>query len=358
MAGNNQHFIPQFLQRGFASHKQGKTAYTWEFRSNGNPLNEPIKDVGAEWQFYTEPNDTIVDDKITHAENQFGNLANRLKACQAGPVSEPTIPQFIAHLEVRTRHLRRAFLDSSNYIATRLLNLIADTDTFVSLIQRRMANDSQWLRSLFIEEIKKQTNLPRDLNAHVNKCMKSAGTMIPILLELQKPAIAEAVALLKVQLPSRFEKAIKSGHLRALKQPINPEARSDQFMSLHFRVIETSGVNLILGDSAVLFRIDDSRPFRPYTEKNNKVRAVFLPLTPNRLLIGEQETTDWDCMAIKRQAARCSLEYFIAHENTPENNNLKNEIGTDAALLTEAELEDLALESFRQIEKPKGNSPD
>jgi hypothetical protein len=62
MAGDNQHFIPQFLQRGFASQKIGKTAYTWKFSIGELSEELKIKEVGADLHFYTEPNDTVVDD--------------------------------------------------------------------------------------------------------------------------------------------------------------------------------------------------------------------------------------------------------------------------------------------------------
>jgi len=353
MSGNNQHFIPQFLQRGFASHKLGKTAYTWAFQKNQDPLNERIRDIGAQDAFYTQADDTTVDDVITQAENHFGNLVNRLRTYPAGPVFEEEIPGFVAHLEVRTRHIRKSFSENASYLVLRLLDFISDTDRFVAVIQRRLANDPLWLRSRIIAEVRKQPQPPRDLSSHVNRLMKVARASMPAILEAQRPSIAMTAILLKAQLPLLLERSAKDGHLRALRNSIQPEARSRMFTELKFRVVDVAPSDFVLGDSAAVFCVSGVRPYRPYTEKGDSISAVFLPLGPHRVLIGEHEIAEWDYSMIKRQAARCSLEYFIAHENTAANRALESEIGLDASLLTESELEGIAVESFRQFEAPE-----
>lgn len=352
MAGDNQHFIPQFLQRGFSSHREGKTAYTWVFRPGSSPINERIKDVGTGWQFYTEPNDTVVDDTITTAENRFANLANRLKSCPSGPVAESGIPEFLVHLEVRTRHLREVFLAGGRYTISRLLEMMADTDAFIALILKRIAGDPLYIRSLVMDEANKAQLNPRDHNALVAMAMKSAESMIPSFLEKLKPAIAQHVSELRTELPTHLARAAKEGHLKALKKSIAPEVRSDWISGLSYSVHDISSANWILGDSAVLFQVDGSRPFRGISDAGNDVRAVFLPLTSQRILVGERIATAWDHMALKRQFARCSFEYFVGHENTRENVTLAEEIGVDAAPMTLEQLDDLALEVFRGFGDP------
>lgn len=352
MAGDNQHFIPQFLQRGFASRKEGKTAYTWLYRSGEPPKEDRIRDIGAESQFYTEPGDTIVDDAITVAENKFGNLVNRLRTASFGPVLEPDIPQFVAHMEVRTRHLRQSFFEGASFVIEQLLNFISDTDAFVALIQQRMANDPALLRGSVVKELQKQRTRPRDVSAEINRHLKIARANMPAILEAQKPSIKYIAASLRELLPKEIGPAMKAGHIRALKKSIYPEARSGALDGFQFRLVEVPAPNLVLGDSGVFFRLHNKEIFRPFTEKGNEIAAVFLMLSPNRVLIGEHEQSPWNFHILKRQAIRCSLEYFIANEASAENTEFLAEIGLDAAMLTRSELEELAVESFFSLEKP------
>lgn len=356
MAGDNQHFIPQFLQRGFASRKEGKTAYTWLYRSGEPPKEDCIRDIGAEFQFYTEPGDTIVDDTITAAENRFGNLLNRLRSASFGPVFEPEIPKFVAHMEVRTRHLRQSFLEGTSFVIEQLLDFISNTDAFVALIQRRMANDPSWLRGSVVKEIQKQRTRPRDVSAEINRHLKIARANMPAILEAQKPSIIYMAAMLRELLPKQIGPAMKAGHIKALKKSIYPEARSAALDGFQFRLVEVPTPNLVLGDSGVFFRIHNKEIFRPFTEKGNEIATVFLMLSPNRVLIGEREQTTWDYHILKHQAIRCSLEYFIANEDSAENARLSAEIGLDAILLTRSELEELAAESFFSLEQPDSDS--
>src|SRR2546423_1901463 len=102
MSGKRQHFIPRFLQKGFASHSVGRETFVWAFRKGVSPYNPNIDNVGVEGYFYTEGADTEVDASITSAEYQLGDLIEHLRTESAGPVSDPLIAQLIAHLEIRT----------------------------------------------------------------------------------------------------------------------------------------------------------------------------------------------------------------------------------------------------------------
>jgi hypothetical protein len=104
------------------------------------------------------------------------------------------------------------------------------------------------------------------------------------------------------------------------------------------------------------FRIGDKCLLRPLTEKGNDVAAVFLPLSSTRILVGEREATIWDQHVVRRQAIRCSLEIFIANEPSAENAALAKEIGADATMLTRAELEELAAQSFFSLDQPNANT--
>ena len=169
MAGVNQHYIPQFLQRGFASHKSGKISYIWEFRKGKVPENRPVKDFGAEAHFYNKGTDTSIDDRLTDEEQGFAVLVQRLRVLPAGMVSEPGLAEFLAHMEVRTRHLRQSFVLASHDFIDRFLDLIvSDVDRFADLILERIKSDPTYLEQMFDKEIAKMP-IPLSQRATVKK---------------------------------------------------------------------------------------------------------------------------------------------------------------------------------------------
>jgi hypothetical protein len=122
MAGKRQHFIPQFLQRGFASHVLGDEVFTWVYRKGAKTFNPNIKNVGVEGFFYSEEDDQKLDDTITKAEGHLAHIVNILRL--EGDVhhtDSEEVAQLIAHLEVRTRHLRQSFFTTGNRLLNELL---------------------------------------------------------------------------------------------------------------------------------------------------------------------------------------------------------------------------------------------
>lgn len=57
---------------------------------------------------------------------------------------------------MRTRHLRQSVHLGTDYLLDRLVDLMADADAFVALIERRIVNDPQWLREMVLEEMRKK----------------------------------------------------------------------------------------------------------------------------------------------------------------------------------------------------------
>ncbi|MEW6746401.1 MAG: DUF4238 domain-containing protein [Planctomycetota bacterium] len=118
MSGKRQHFIPRFLQEGFASHRIGDEVYTWVYRKGSRPFNANITKVGVEGQFYVQGADTSVDDLITDAEARFSTVVRDLRTGVPPTVVQPELPRLLAHLEVRTRHLRQCFLQAAGFLVS------------------------------------------------------------------------------------------------------------------------------------------------------------------------------------------------------------------------------------------------
>lgn len=340
MSGKRQHFIPRFLQEGFASHKVGDAVSTWVYRKDRPVFNTNIINVGVEGLFYTQEQDTLVDDLITKAEGPLSALIEELRHCNPSNISDPRVPELIAHLEFRTRHVRQIFMQTGGYFVSRFTNFMADHDFFIRYLERKLQKDPSLIRDSFSEEFIKR-GLPQSM---VEPMMEITVPLVPLLMAQLKPKLPMMAAEFRKVLPRKLSEAAKSGHIKALKQTSPPEVRIQRYKELTYDLLPVENHSLILGDSAVLFHVEGPKPYKVLLEKDDVLKAVFLPLRPHTLLVGSCDGRFPLISDLRKALARCSLEYFIAHEDSDENHLLKDQIGEDAYLLTKEQMEEIIID--------------
>jgi len=147
----------------------------------------------------------------------------------------------------------------------------------------------------------------------------------------------------RANMPGYLKAAVKSGHNNALTSCLNQlQPRADKYSQLNFEVKAWPDEDLILGDSAVLFKIEASQSlFRACVDKNQKVIQAFLPISRTQILVGsiDAENSDFCHAEIKEAIARCSLEFFVGPSKTEKNLSLANVIGENASIISDEELE-------------------
>jgi hypothetical protein len=348
MVGKRQHFIPRFLQEGFASHTSGDEFFTWVYRKGMPAFNSNITNVGVEGLFYTEGDDSQADDLITNAEGPFSSLVRSLRSVAPAAVSDRLLPRLIAHLEVRTRHLRQSVLQAGGFLLSRLLDFMSDEDAFIAYLETRLRSDPSVLRESFSKELAKQ-GFPPSL---LQPLIQLSTPLLPAFMAQFRPELAKLTEALRSSLPKMLHDATKSGHISALKKEISPETRIRRYDNLAYSVVENSGSPLILGDSAVLFRVQGPRAYKAFLDKDDVLIQVVLPLGSTRALVGAHEGVGVLPPDLRQALARCSLEYFIAAENSDANSLLQDEIGEDAAPLTRAEMEEIIAELMKEWRGP------
>ena len=343
MAGKRQHFIPRFIQKGFSSRVTKSGTFTWVFRRGVPPFNTNIVNVGEEGQFYTYNSDVEADVLITRAESEFSDLLHSIRGGVASSLSDLRLPQMIAHLEVRTRHLRKSLESLGNSVVSDLLAFVSDEEAFASWIKDAFRRNSPKLREMLVKEF---SGVPSNL---LEPAVQLAMSLGPSFVDQRKPYLSKLVAEFRSALPGMTTQATKSGHIEALKQGIAPEAKAERYSSLIYAIIpNTERDPLILGDSIVLFQVDGAKPYKPYLEAKDKLVAVYLPIDSDQVLVGTQQGRATFPADLRREIARCSLEHFIAPENTEANQALQGSIGSAATLLTEEESKALVERAIRE----------
>src|SRR5688500_17203019 len=120
MAGRRQHYIPQFLQRGFLSTQSDQADLTWLHLRNTPPRLVSTRDVGVGEYFYSKlaaDGSSTLDDLITELEcGPLADLAS-IKRTPIGELIDPTVAiRLVAHLTVRTAHVRECFEHASTLL--------------------------------------------------------------------------------------------------------------------------------------------------------------------------------------------------------------------------------------------------
>lgn len=340
MSGKRQHFIPQFLQQGFKSHTQTGESYTWVYRKHSEPFNSNLINVGVQKYFYTEKGGASeADDLITDAENPFSDLVQNLRAHPFGKIEILTIPQLIAHLEIRTRHLRQNFVRIGDILFNEVFSFLNDDEAFLKYAKKELKDENSQLHKDAVKEFKKN-GFPKSL---VKKLIRQNTDS---LINELRPYLSLAVDQMQNQVNKEdLEKEIKNIHINIFKQTVAPDVRVSFYKKLEYFLIEVEEANLIQGDSAILFKTSES--YKTFVDKTDKIHAMLLPLTPKKLLLGKAAGFKVNPNQLVEIIAKNSLEYFISSEERSDLKILQQQIGEEAHILTRKEIENVVRETFR-----------
>jgi hypothetical protein len=337
MTGKRQHFLPRFLQKGFASRVRGDDLFTWVYGKDKHAFETNTINVGVEGKFYAANGDSEVDRMITEAEGGFASAIDQLRAGAAGPVAAGYIPELLAHLEVRTRNLRQVFLRGGSYIVTRLVDFLEDREAFKDFLRRRMQRDPSLLRKAVRGAIRERGLPPRMVKTFLTLAKRN----MPALMEQIDPYLTSLAQDMRPRLPGMMTAAAKSGHIKALKQAISPPLKVEKYKRLSFYTVDLHPAHMMLGDSALVFLLNTPGRCKPFLEGGNELKAVLLPLSPARLLVGSSQLLDMDLCSVRHAIVRCSLEFFVSAHCSDANAEIAADIGLDAEPLSQSQLEEI-----------------
>lgn len=348
MAGTRHHVIPRFLLRGFASHISGDEAYAWVFRARGQPFNTNIKNIAVEGHFYTHDNRPDIDDSITSAEGSMAETVGKLRELRSvGNISHAALAELIAHLEARTRHLRANFEIIADAMFSRTVAFIEDHDAFKRFVFARFESEPEWLVGPLRDELRKR-GMP---DGSADRLVSMMQPHLPAFVEsmmLQLTAdFTSAMRHMMEERPEMLRAAARNGQLRALEQAIAPELKVSQYSNLTYDVLHFPEP-LPLGDSAVVFEIGGARRYSSFISADNDLLAAYLPLTPTLALCGHTAGFHPNPQDLPSAVALCSLEYFVAAEDSTRFYSLQPLISQLSNIIDEATIEKLLSEAFER----------
>ncbi|HGT9880097.1 TPA: DUF4238 domain-containing protein [Escherichia coli] len=325
MAGNRQHFIPLFLQRGFSNEKNGKYFTNW-YRKDCFKENMIVENIGLENKFYSHYGDSSVDKKITENETySYSRILNSLVDGSYNLDNRKDLAEFIYHMEIRTKNLRENMIDSWAYFGEQLKNRLLDKETLIDYFQR----NPKTIKELLQNELNK---LPILASLH-----EQYNSMFFDNVQLWLPNAAEKmlstlVPKFEQEIISKIPEIVKKVQLDVLVS--SEDKKSNIYKNMHYKVLKTNQ-SLILGDSIVIFEVSGERKFKPFYESNDDLKCIYIPLDSYSLLYATPNPEDKPNVdGINKAIAQCSFDFFISKFHSDECQIFRSEIGKNVFIVT------------------------
>jgi hypothetical protein len=347
MSGTRHHFIPQFLLRGFASHSIGEATYTWVYRKDRPPFNPNIINIGVEGDFYTHENSSDVDDSITAIEGKLGYIVNELRRTESTDfVSNAEMAWLFAHLEIRTRHLRENFEKITSEVLNQSLRFVLDEVAFGEFILRKFEANPSLLYGPLADEIR-NAGVPENM---LPSAIELIRPRLPSLLKNILPSLvtqfSQAMLHASKQKPALLHSAARTGQLRALREATAPDTKVARYSALRYQILKVTREPVPLGDSIVLARIDAPRQYTSFVTSDDQLISLYLPLSPSTILCGQSADFLSSADDLGAAITKCSLEYYVAHERSPQLTQYQSNISELAEILDRGTIEHLLMEAF------------
>ncbi len=339
MSGKRQHVIPRFLLKGFQSKTEEKEIYSWVFPQEGIPYETNIKNIAVEKEFYSSGNDDVVDTLITKAEQSYSKIIQELRNINStASIRDDRLPQLLAHIEVRTRHLRNSLLESGDIVLRRAIDFFNDKELIERTI-KKFISDSSFISNIVQRELI-ELGKPKELEKMlINKIQNS----YPLIIKALRPQVSLILKKIKEKLPSLISDWTKYGHLESLKKSISPEIGVNNYSQMTYELIIFDSDDLILGDNGLILGVESPRLFKTFWEKNDNVKCLYLPISSDRILVGKKslDVSLESMQAIKEMIASCSREFFISSKKTEQNKQLQSKISIKSDIISSEEINKL-----------------
>lgn len=338
MSGVRQHFIPRFLQKGFKIPGNGKIVRCWVYEQSKFPRSANIQDVGLERHFYAIDSEPDLDDKITDEERDvYAPLVDNLRAGNLSETVVEKIPGLLAHLEIRSRHVRQNMQSMVDECASGILEHLSDPANLNALVKDHFRPGfpvfDKALAEQGISQEQVQTLLAMDesvLDQILNPLVDIFAAQMPALLDRIKSSIPDLV---------------RGSHVRVLNESVSPAARVQRFTALHYSVQQFESGDLPLGDSVVLFHVRGERAFKPFMDKDDELVHVILPLASDKYLLGVTDVSQSPPpQNLPLEIARCSMGYFICAHQSDRAADVQAQIGSNASWLSAREMSSILTE--------------
>lgn len=354
MSGKNQHFIPQFLQRGFISIEPSdggfgsnpkkakkKKSQVWVFDRGKKAYRTSIRNKGAERCFYGLE-DSVADTRITDAESKYAGLVNELRTNTANACLSSDnllIAELVAHLFIRTKHVRSSLKEGA--------------DVMLEMFESFLGNGADFEKFLRSEFRKRATEIEKGLYDRLTPAQqKVARRKLQENPDIFSDALEQVTKEMTASNPfsseffRHFEGGIsdmaRNAHIETFSEAVAPADRIDQLKAFHWFVHTESPDSFILGDTISICQASNGQ-YKSYLLESKEVERLLIPISSQHILVGSTDSRmqEIDIEAINQASAAISRDFFIANRNTDRERGYAQMISTKSFIIEDQEIENV-----------------
>ncbi len=340
MSGPNQHYIPQFLQQGFAVRKP-KGGWIWKYGRNEEPIRDKTKNIASERFFYGEPQkDSLgLDDFITKKEDKLSKALYYLKRQGAGVEVDANIAaELVSTLSTRNAHFRQGGAEALGRLIVELESIVRGDEGINFFQEKNNAIDQGDGEQSFTGD--GCSVLQKDLSENLKNFAK-------IKAVAQKPGGNFLLSSIFSKIRSELNVVVAQGQLRGLGQLHIDNPRAEFLMSMRWKVVKCASGLFVLPDCVAL-SIDREGAVFPYALCDHDiVQEIALPISSTLALVGAfGESRYLDVNKLAMYCAEVSYDYFLAAEDSAELRSYQGHIGNRALVYIDEAIEG-ALRPYR-----------
>lgn len=352
MSGRKQHYIPQFLLRGFAEPGRGKIPQV-RVITREKTFIAGTDGVAAQREFYSklgEP-DGSLDDLITEAETEYAAIYRDLIALPDGAMAESqNVARLLTHLTIRGGHIRETLSVFGRYAMHRVAELMTDP----AYLRAKLGIDRSEPNNEMRQRLDKIYNEKKaELgNARVSRHEFRRWAFLQFKENWDKifQEMVPQVRLLTA-LADTSEMAV-TGHKKALSDSLEPAMRVEGLAALAWHVREVDVPTFILPDCVAIAHYDGIGAAPLVYLGKDELDSGFFPISPTRVLcagaycssaVFEKLTSDFPLFA-----AAASWNFVVAPPSLPIGTAIGTQLGDAVVRMLFRTLDDATSQMFAE----------
>lgn len=334
-----EHFIPQLIQRAFASRVSGDNHFVYQFRRGRPAFEVNTINSAVVRDFYGEGADSV-DWMFTEREGAQATLIRELRVGESADDRKPQIDEFIALMTARSRNIRLVFSDLGRRGFDMVGWALGSEEGRRALVQLVMRRAAKLIAAKGLAAKSPGFDLAMSMMRSVITPVVEAGVVDQLYAAL-RTRVGDVDPLMKV------------AHVNALRRrSAEPVITRAGLAALRWRVQAVSDP-LILGDAGPMARFGDSDALVSLYQGGPSVKAVFYPLSPSELLVGAPDGSSVvvpPADELNIAMAETSSEFFIASQGTEREAGYAARIGLRPTVFDEERLRRSMLEGLADLE--------
>lgn len=311
------------------------------FDQREEPYHTNVKNKGAE-RFFYGLEDSVADTRITEAEPEYAELVNELRTNTANAclsADSLRIAELVAHLFVRTKHVRSSLEEAGDLMigmTEDLLGSRSEFERFVRIIFQKKAGEIE--EGIYDRLTPAQQKFARRKLKENPELLSAALEKVTTEMVASNPFSASFLESFKDEIPHMARNA----HIETFSESVAPADRIEQLRAFHWFLHTETCDSFILGDTISLCQISNGQ-YKSYLSESKECKRILLPVSSQHILVGSTDARipKLDIEAINQASAAISRDFFIASKNTDKERSYAQLINTKSFVIGTHELENL-----------------